>query len=76
MSKGAFTHTWKKGATMIEKGRSGLEGTGGDMRPVRLNVRVTREQMKKLKMYCVENDTTISEVVRAVIDGLPSTGGM
>jgi hypothetical protein len=38
---------------------------------VRVNVQVTAEEHKKLKVYCAQNDTTITDFLRDAIARLP-----
>ncbi len=37
----------------------------------RINVQITSEEHLKLKLYCVKNRTTITELVRKMIAALP-----
>ena len=39
---------------------------------VRVNVQVPVESHKKLKIYCAQNGTTITDLVRKLIDDLPA----
>ena len=39
---------------------------------VRINVQVELAKHKKLKIYCAQNGTTITDLVRKLIDDLPS----
>ncbi|QJF12280.1 putative transcriptional regulator [Saccharolobus solfataricus rod-shaped virus 1] len=40
---------------------------------VLITVRLTKEQHKKLKKYCIDHDTTINDLIRKFIEELPKS---
>ncbi|QJF12349.1 putative transcriptional regulator [Metallosphaera rod-shaped virus 1] len=44
---------------------------GGDK--VLITVRLSKEQHKKLKKYCIDHDITINDLIRQFVDQLPES---
>lgn len=48
-----------------------IAGTNKEVELSRINAQITGEEHLKLKMYCVKNRTSITELVRKMIAALP-----
>lgn len=42
-------------------------GSGGVVRPVRLNVDISQEERQQLRMLAAEENTTVAEIIRGLI---------
>ena len=52
-------------------GANKAAGTNKEVELSRINAQITSEEHLKLKMYCVKNRTSITELVRKMIAALP-----